>query len=271
MINLEELKQLVAFAECGTLSKVAEECHISTPSITRSMKNLEQSFGVTLFRRSRNRIELNETGQVAVTYARKLLQEVDQIFSQVRAFDERQKTIIVKSCAPAPLWKLLKKLGASHSGMTISSSICQNEEVLQFLKQDTCDIAVLPFAVTMPGWTVKEFMKEQLFVCVPQKHELSAYSELHWNELNGFNFLLRSELGFWDTLCREKMPASKFLVQTDEAVFDELVKASSLPCFTTDYISNRDIFYPERVNIPIAEQEANVTFYLVAKSILMYN
>lgn len=31
------------------------------------------------------------------------------------------------------------------------------------------------------------------------------------------------------------MPASKFLVQTDEEVFDELVEASSLPCFTTDY------------------------------------
>ena len=71
MLNLEELKQLVAFADMGTLSKVAEEFHISTPSITRSMKNLEECLGVTLFNRSKNRIELNETGQVAVEYARK--------------------------------------------------------------------------------------------------------------------------------------------------------------------------------------------------------
>lgn len=265
MLDLEELKQLVAFADYGTLSKVAEEFHISTPSVTRAMQNLEECFGVPLFHRSKNRIELNETGQIAVSDARKLLQDAEQMISKVRAFDERQKTIIVKSCAPAPLWELLKKPDVSHPGMTIASSICQNQEVLQFIAQEACDIAILPFSIDRPGWKVKEFMTEKLFVCVPRNHELSGKEGLRWEELNGFNFLLRSELGFWDTLCREKMPASKFLVQTDESVFDELVKASSLPCFTTDYIVSRDRFYPERVNIPILDADANVTFYLVSK------
>lgn len=263
MLNLEELEHLVAFADCGTLSKVAEEFHISTPSVTRSMQNIELAFGVPLFHRSKNKIELNETGQFAVTCARKLLQETEQTLSQVRAFDERQKTIIVKSCAPAPLWELLKKLGSSYPGMTISSGICQNDEVLQFLKQEACDFAILPFSVTLPDWRVKEFMTEQLFVCIPKTHELAGYSSLHWNDLNGFNFLLRTELGFWDTLCREKMPASKFLVQSDDAVFDELVNASTLPCFTTDYFLNRNSMYPDRVNVPIADEGAIVTFYLI--------
>ena len=40
MIDLNELSQLVAFADLGTLSRVAEEFHISTPSITRSMQHL---------------------------------------------------------------------------------------------------------------------------------------------------------------------------------------------------------------------------------------
>ena len=74
--------------------------------------------------------------------------------------------------------------------------------------------------------------------------------------------LLRSELGFWDTLCREKMPASKFLVQTDPAVFNELVKVSSLPCFTTDYGLSHSLSYDERINLPLTDAEANVTFYL---------
>ena len=265
MLNLEKLEQFVAFADVGTLSKVAEEFHISTPSITRSMKNLEECLGVTLFHRSKNRIELNETGQVAVEYARKLLQEADQMVSQIRAYEERQKTIVVKSCAPAPMWELVKELGSEFPGNTISSAICQNEEVMQYLKQDVCDMGILPFPVAMEKWDVREYMKEHLFVCVPIGHELAGHKELYFEELNGFNFLLRSELGFWDTLCREKMPASKFLVQTDTSVFDELVKASSLPCFTTDYISDRESAYPNRVCVPIRDAAANVTFYLVTK------
>ena len=31
-----------------------------------------------------------------------------------------------------------------------------------------------------------------------------------FSELNGFNFLLKSEIGFWDEMCRIQMPASRF-------------------------------------------------------------
>ena len=265
MLNLEELEQLTAFADCGTLSKVAEKYHISTPSITRSMQHLEESFGVPLFTRSKNRITLNETGEVAVEYARKLLQEAEQTLAQVRAFDVRRRTIVVRSCAPAPLWELLKQLDSSHPGMTVSSAICQNAEVLQALEQGSCDMAILPFPVELPGWKAQECMTERLFVCVPEGHELAGHQELHWSDLNGFNFLLRSELGFWDTLCRENMPASKFLIQTEESVFEELIRASTLPCFTTDYISELGRHYPGRVNIPLADEDARVTFYLVTR------
>ena len=69
MLDLEELEYFVAFAECGTLAKVADKYHISTPSMTRSMQNLEKCFGVKLFERQRNKMTLNETGQFALVYA----------------------------------------------------------------------------------------------------------------------------------------------------------------------------------------------------------
>ena len=261
MINLEELRQLVAFADLGTLSRVAEEFHISTPSVTRAMQHLEDAFAVPLFTRGKNKIALNPTGQLAAEAARKLLQEAEQTVRQVRAFDQRQRTVVVKSCAPAPLWELLPRLNAQQPGITVSSAVCQNDAVLAAWQTGECDIAILPFKVDGAAL----FMRENLFVCVPPDHTLAQSPSLTFAEINGFNFLLRSELGFWDTLCREKMPASKFLVQTDNAVFDELVRASSLPCFTTDY-GQLQGGYPERVNIPLIDAAAHVTFYLAKKA-----
>ena len=260
MIDLYELSQFVSFADLGTLSRVAEEYHISTPSVTRAMRHLEDTFGVPLFTRGKNKIELNETGKAAVECARKLLREAEQTAEQVREFDRRQRTIVVKSCAPAPLWELLPRLNARQPDMTVASAVCQNDEVLSAWNDGQCDIAILPFPID----GARPFMTEQLFVCVPPEHELAKRKALTFAEVNGFNFLLRTELGFWDALCREKMPASKFLVQTDIATFDELVRASSLPCFTTDYGQNQS-GYPQRVNIPLADAEANVTFYLAEK------
>ncbi len=260
MIDLYELRQLVAFADLGTLSRVSEEFHISTPSVTRSMQHLEDAFGVPLFTRGKNKIELNDTGIVAVEYARKLLQDAEQTVQQVRLFDQRQRTVVVKSCAPAPLWELLPKLNAQKPGMMVSSAICQNDEALSAWQDGSCDIAIVPFPID----SARPFMRENLFVCVPKAHELATHKSLTFSDINGFNFLLRTELGFWDALCREKMPASKFLVQTDVSVFDELVRASSLPCFTTDY-GQLQGGYPGRVNIPLTDNDAHVTFYLVRK------
>lgn len=260
MIHLEELNQLIAFADRGTLSRVAEDFHISTPSVTRSMQHLEETFGVPLFSRGKNRIELNETGKVAVEQARKLLHEAEQAILRVRMFDQRQHTVFVKSCAPAPLWELLPRLNNELPNKTVSSAICQNREVLSAWEDGACDIAILPF----PFDHAAPFMKENLFVCVPPDHELAKKTSLTFSEINGFHFLLRTELGFWDTLCREKMPASKFLVQPDASIFDELVQNSVLPCFTTDY-QRHPGEYPHRVNIPLTDAEALVTFYLAKR------
>ena len=261
MVDLYELRQLVAFAELGTLSRVGEAFHLSTPSVTRSMQHLEQYFGVPLFLRGKNRIQLNETGQLAVEQARKLLREAEQAVQQVRDFDQRRRTVVVKSCAPAPLWELLPQLSAQRPGMTVSSAICQNQEVLSAWEDGSCDVAILPF----PIGGAKPFMTEDLYVCVPPEHVLAKHKALTFEDINGFNFLLRTELGFWDTLCREKMPVSKFLVQTDYSVFDELVQASSLPCFTTDYGQRHHLTYPSRVNIPLTDPSAHVTFYLAQR------
>lgn len=88
--------------------------------------------------------------------------------------------------------------------------------------------------------------------------------------LNGYNFLLRSELGFWDKLCRQNMPASKFLVQNDEFEFNELVNNSSLPSFITDVAINRYPIPQNRIAIPISDADANVSFYIAVKNASKY-
>ncbi len=265
MLDLYELEQLAAFGEHGTLSRAAEQLHISQPTITRNMRHLEDEFGVTLFNRTKNRIELNETGRLAVEFARRILLEADQAVKQVRLFDQRQRTIIVSSCAPAPLWELMKMLEKKCPGMTVSSSVTQNDEVVRSWESGECDIAVLPFPYDAGTGEIREFMRENLYVCIPAGHELAKREQLSFADINGFNFLLRSELGFWDHLCRQKMPASKFLVQTDDFAFNELIRSSSLPCFTTDYIRHDSPEYCGRVMIPLSDQEAKITFYILSR------
>ena len=263
MLDLLELEQLSAFADCGTLSKAAENLHISQPTITRTMQHLEDVFRVPLFLRSKNHIALNETGWKAVEYARELLKDAKEAVEGVRAFDRSLHTINVSSCAPAPLWNLLPALSESFPGMTISSAIKNNVSVLDDLRSENCTLAVLPEGLAPEDYCSVPFLKENLSICVPPDHELAGYSELSFAELNGYNFLLGTRLGFWDDMCREKMPASRFLVQTDQFTLQELIRESSLPCFVTDLTAEDKETFGGRIIIPITDREAKVTFHLV--------
>ena len=263
MLDLLELEQLSAFADCGTLSKAAENLHISQPTITRTMQHLEDVFGVPLFLRSKNHIALNETGWKAVEYARELLKDAKEAVEGVRAFDRSLHTINVSSCAPAPLWNLLPALSESFPGMTISSAIKNNVSVLDDLRSESCTLAVLPEGLAPEDYCSVPFLKENLSICVPPDHELAGYSELSFAELNGYNFLLGTRLGFWDDMCREKMTASRFLVQTDQFTLQELIRESSLPCFVTDLTAEDKETFGGRIIIPITDREAKVTFHLV--------
>lgn len=263
MLNLEDLNQFVAFGRLGTLSKVADEFYISQPTITRTMKRVEEAFGVPLFIRSSNQIELNETGKKAVEYALQLLNAASNTVLQVQDFDRRLHTIIVESCAPAPLWSVLPALSRKHNQKTISSKLCDSENIVKDVISGKCSLGILPYPIERENIHCQRLMEEHLSICVPKTHALAKYKTVTCEMINGFNCLLSSEIGFWDNICRKKMPASKFLVQTDEFEFQELIRASSLPCFTTDIVPKNAQLTKDRISIPITDDEVNVTYYTI--------
>ena len=67
MIDDYLLEALVAFAKYGTLSATAEHLMVTQPTVTRGMQKLENELGVTLFKRTPNRISLTETGSSSIS------------------------------------------------------------------------------------------------------------------------------------------------------------------------------------------------------------
>lgn len=265
MLNLLELEQLVAFADLGTLSKAAEKLHISQPTITRTMKRVEEEFGVPLFIRGKNRIELNETGTEAAKQARNLLDAADNARQQVQAFHDRLHTIAVESCAPAPLWTLLPLLSSRFPEKTVSSRLSEVSAIINHVSSGGCEIGILPYYTEIEGFVCIPIIRENLSVCLPYNHELASRTGLTFSELNGFNCLLRSQIGFWTEMCYQKMPASRFYVQTDEFAMKELIQKSTLPCFITNLAQDMPYVLEGRKEIPITDPEANVTYHLICR------
>lgn len=265
MIELYELRQFTAFADAGTLSGAAEILHLSQPALSRNMKKLEDELGVTLFERKKNKLELNENGKYVTELAKKLLEDADSFAAKARDFDRRNRTIALGVCAPAPVWRLVPLISNAFPHMTLQTEMDDDKRLLTDLENNIYQLIVTHTQPDAAKYFYKECGKETLMFALPKSHRYARRKSLSFAEMNGENMLLMSDIGFWNFVRKEKMPDSRFLVQNDRFSFNELVQASSLPSFTSDLAEKYTEAPHSRINIPISDDEAAVTYYLVCK------
>jgi DNA-binding transcriptional LysR family regulator len=102
--NLSSYRIFYSVAECGNISKAASELYISQPAISKSIRKLEDSLGVTLFVRSSRGVTLTEEGKL-------LFEHVKSAFEMLQSGED----------------KLLRnlELGVGHLKIGVSSTLCK--------------------------------------------------------------------------------------------------------------------------------------------------
>jgi DNA-binding transcriptional LysR family regulator len=267
MIEIYLLEQLAAFREYGTLSAAAEQLHLAQPSLSRSMRKLEELLGVSLFDRQKNRIVLNQTGMLAAEHAKHILESEDAMIRQIRAYDRSLRTLTIGSCAPGPLMDLLPQATGLFADMTISSAVESEERLIQGLHSSDYGIIILTHPLEGEVYYHQEYRAEQLYLSVPPFHPAASYKKISFSEMDGQNFIMYAHVGFWDTVVRAKMPHSKFFLQNDLDAVGELARYSDLPSFSSDITQNA---MPSRqngrVNVPFSDPESKVTYYLICRA-----
>ena len=265
MLDLSELYQFITYAECGTLSAAAEILHISQPTLTRTMHHVEEAFGAPLFHRGKNRIELTDTGKVAVEQASSLLAEAEKAIQAVQAFERNQHMITIHSCAPVPLWSLLPELSRRFPENIISSKLTTNmDEIIQNVISGNADIGILPQSCPHKDPRCIPYLQEQLYVCIPEEHTLAEQSHLSLSQINGFNCLLRDEIGFWTDLVKKKCPHPFFWYKQTNLSLRNLYEPPTLLCFSSNRAADPNQTLKGRKLIPLTDPEVNITYHLIS-------
>lgn len=262
MIENYLLEQFVAVAKYGTLLKASEELHISQPSLSRSMRKIEEEFGVTLFQRENSKIALNETGKIAAEYAQRALDANQEMIDHVIAYERSLRTIFVGSCAPLPINDIMSTLQERLPGKTISTEIASGDKLITGLKNRAYQLAILHHDPNDRALFCQRFMQEQLYISIAEDHPLAKKESVSFADLKDLRILMDGNVGFWRDACSEKLTEENLLIQSSFDAFSELVQASRLPLFNSDRFLERGYAPPGRVSIPITDPEAHATYYL---------
>ena len=87
-MEIRLLKYFYTIAEEGTISQAAEVLHITQPTLSRQLKELEDELGTALFTRDNRKMVLTEAGRFLKSRAEEILSLTDQT---MQAFEDRKK------------------------------------------------------------------------------------------------------------------------------------------------------------------------------------
>ena len=263
MIELNQLEQLICIAKNKTISKAAQELLISQPALSRSMQRLESDLGVELFDHYKNKIELNKNGELVVKHAQKIIKSIQTMVDDVQEFDRSFHTISIATCSPAPMWDIEPLIKELYPQISIQTAVINKKDLLTKLKAKEYHLVITPKYIDDSQCFCIPYIEEDLLLSLPLNHPLASKKEIKFHDLDGQTMLLYSNIGFWHDLHMQKTPKTKYLLQEERLTFNEIVKASTLPSYTSKLSIKSEGKMSDRVILPIDEDEAHVTYYVV--------
>jgi len=92
-VELRHLRYFVAVAEMENVSRAAmQRLHVSQPSLSRQIRDLEDEMGVQLLERTAKSVRLTEAGRAFLDEARAILKHTDDAVGKVRAIAGKTET-----------------------------------------------------------------------------------------------------------------------------------------------------------------------------------
>ena len=153
-MHLHQLKYFVSIVETGSMTKAAERCYISQPSISQQLSKLEDNIGKKLFSRVKGKLILTNAGQVMHEQAQKILTDVEEAKRRVSdADDAGGGTVaigILPTLAPFILPSALLALSKRYPDAMVTVREEVSEAIVDAAGRGELDILieVLPFDET---------------------------------------------------------------------------------------------------------------------------
>ncbi len=94
-MNILYLKYAVEVARTGSINKAAETLYIAQPNVSRAIKELESSLGISIFERTTKGMMLTYDGERFIRYAKSILSQIDEVENVFKNGENRKKKFSV--------------------------------------------------------------------------------------------------------------------------------------------------------------------------------
>jgi DNA-binding transcriptional LysR family regulator len=186
-VNSRQLRAVLAVAEYRSFIAAAAFLKTSQPALTRTIKQIETTLGVSLFARSTRQVSITEAGREFAALAERLLNDLKIGVENMRELAEQHRGQIVLTSIMSLAHFVLPEVIAEYNRRFPGIEIHLREGVQGNVQDDVrgglADFG-LGYVADMPGpFTTESFGAEAFSVVLPAKHRLASKKAIELNAL----------------------------------------------------------------------------------------
>lgn len=145
-MELRHLRYLLAVAEHQNFTRAAQALHVSQPTLSQQVKQLETALGVQLLDRSGRTVRATDAGEVFLDYARLALQDLDAGERAIHDVHDLSRgslrLAMTPTFSPYLTGPLVERFNARYPGITLSIQEMTQDHIEADLARDELDVGI---------------------------------------------------------------------------------------------------------------------------------
>lgn len=235
---LRHIRYLLAVAQHGNFTRAADALHVSQPTLSQQIRQLEEMLGAQLFDRSGRTVQLTDAGAAYVRYAQRALQDLEAGKRAIHDVQELSRGSLRLATTPTftayLIGPLLEQYNRRYPNITMNIVEMPQDRIEALLNEDALDIGIAFNDVRSPDIEARKLFVEALAMMVGKAHpHAKDGASLTLREFrNEALVLLNSEFAtrhYIDRYCRQHGIEPRIMIEVNSiSAVIELVSRSKL-------------------------------------------
>lgn len=119
-MNLSHLRYIAEVAKTGSITKAAQNLYMGQPNLSKAIKEMEKTMGVTIFKRTSKGVEPTEKGREIVERANAILKSADEFEADFCSKKDRTEEISVRVCGSEYCFGIFEEFAVKRVGERVS-------------------------------------------------------------------------------------------------------------------------------------------------------
>lgn len=196
-MTLTQLKYFNAVCQFKNVTNAANELHVSQPSISNAIRELEDELGIQLFHRIKMRLILTKEGEFFLLESSKILADIEKLGQHMRNLGEKHNLIqigIPPMIGTLLFPQIMLAFCRNYPDIKIEVEECGSLLCRQKILEESLDLAiVITNDIDKNKFNVLPLMETELQFCVEKKHPLASCDFVTIEDIKDYPIVLLPE------------------------------------------------------------------------------